>query len=208
MGTRYFTDREFGQRPAVSERIEGRVWDALQESIKMLLDNGAFGYRFTAQCADGDGPCGCDRRAFARFVKAEVPSVDWPLDRDHLPETPVILDLLEFCAAAVGEPILGSYHSFQHHHHMRWDRGAGLSAFVDEVNTLFQRNGIAFKLDADGHAQRILPQPVAQTLGWTMFRTGAASWIVSSNTPGRISSRRSSMIAGTPRRSSGTRSSA
>lgn len=96
--TRYFTDREYGQRPAVAEKIEGRVWDALQESVEMRLDNGAFGYRFTAQCADGDGPCGCDRRAFARFVKAEVPSIDWPLDRDDLPDTPVILDLLEFCA--------------------------------------------------------------------------------------------------------------
>jgi hypothetical protein len=172
MGTRYFTDREYGQRPAVSEMIDGRVWDALQGSIEMRLDSGAFGYRFTAQCGDGDGPCGCDRRAFARFVKAEVPWIEWPLGREDPPETPVILDLLEFCATAVGEPILGSYHSFQHHYHMRWDRAAGLAAFVDEVNTLFQRNGIAFKLDADGRAERILPKPVAQALGWTMFQTG------------------------------------
>lgn len=172
MSSRYFTDREYGQRPAVTETIDGRVWEALQSAINMRLENGAFGNRFTAQCADGNGPCGCDRLAFARFLKAEVPWINWPLDRDDVPETPVILDLVEFCATAVGEPILGSYHSYQHHHHMSWDRAAGLAAFVGEVNTLFQRNGIAFELSAEGQARRILPQPMAQALGWAMFRTG------------------------------------
>jgi hypothetical protein len=172
LSTRYFTDREFGQRPAVSETIDDRVWGALHALIDMRVDSGAFGYRFTEQCADGDGPCGSDRRAFARFLEAEVPGIDWPLNSREVPETPVALDLLEFCAKAVGEPVLGSYHSYQHHHHMSWDRAAGLATFVADVNLLFQRNGIAFELDANGHAQRILPQPVAQTLGWAMFRTG------------------------------------
>lgn len=53
---------------------------------------------------------------------------------------------------------------------MTWDRAAGLASFVADVNLLFQRNGIAFRLDSDGRAQRILPQPVAQVLGWQMFR--------------------------------------
>jgi hypothetical protein len=85
-----------------------------------------------------------------------------------------MLDLLEFCAKAVGEPILGSYHSYHGHHHMAWDRAAGLTSFIADVNLLFQRNGIAFKLDANGHAQRILPQPVGQALGSQMFATGEA----------------------------------
>ena len=174
MNTHHFTDREYGVRPAVSETIDERVWRALHSAIDMRIDNGAFGYRFTAMCVDGDGPCGCDRRSFAQFLQAEVPWVEWPLSDNEVPETPVVLDLLEFCAKAVGEPILGAYHSYQHHHHMRWDRDAGLANFVAEVNVLFQRNGIAFKLDDVGYAQRILPQPVAHTLGWQMFRTGDA----------------------------------
>ncbi|CAN7177335.1 hypothetical protein [Rhizobium sp. LjRoot258] len=172
LSSNYFTDREYGQRPAVSETIDERVWGAIHALIDMRIGNGAFGYRFTEQCLDGDGPCGCDGRAFAQFLQAEVPWIDWPLSRNEVPETPVVLDLLEFCAKAVGEPILGSYHSYQHHYHMRWDRDAGLAAFVAEVNVLFQRNGVAFNLDTNGHAQRILPQPIAQALGWTMFRTG------------------------------------
>lgn len=172
MSGQYFTDREYGLRPAVSETIDERVWGALDSLIEMRIGNGAFGYRFAEQCPDGEGPCGCDRRAFGQFLQAEVPWMDWPLRRAPVPETPAILDLLEFCAKAVGEPILGSYHSYHRHHHMSWDRAAGLAAFVAEVNLLFQRNGIAFQLDGAGQAQRILPQPVAQALGWHMFSTG------------------------------------
>ena len=161
MRTIYFTDREYGTRPAISEAIDQRVWEALHALIDMRIGNGAFGFRFTEQCPDGNGPCGCDRQAFAQLLQAEVPSITWRLRRNELPETPVVLDLLEFCAKAVGEPILGDYHSYYGHHHMAWDRAAGLAAFVADVNLLFQRNGIAFELDAYGHAQRILPQPVA-----------------------------------------------
>lgn len=168
----YFTDRELGKRPAVSENIEERVWQAIHALIEMRIGNGAFGFRFTEQCLDGDGPCGCDRQAFVHFLQAEVPSVNWPLSPSDVPDTPIVLDILEFCARAVGEPIIGIYHSYHHHYHMRWDRDAGLSTFVAEVNLLFQRNGVAFKLDANGQAQRILPQPIAQVLGWSMFRTG------------------------------------
>ena len=170
----YFTDREFGERPAVSETIDERVWNAIQALIDMRIGSGAFGFRFPEQCADGDGPCGCDRQAFARLLQAEVPWIEWPLISGGVPATPVVLDLLEFCASAVGEPILDSYHSYQHHYHMTWDRPAGLVAFVSEVNVLFRRNGIALKLEPDGRAQRVLPQPVAQALGWTIFRTGDA----------------------------------
>jgi len=172
LSTDYFTDRENGPRPQVSERIDERVWAALQTLIDMRIADGAFGYRFTEQCSDGNSPCGCDWQAFSQFVQAEVPLIEWPLRRDEVPDTPIALDLLEFCAKAVGEPIRGEYHSYQRHYHMKWNREAGLKAFVAEVNLLFQRNGIAFKLDADGRAQRILPQPVAETLGWTVFQTG------------------------------------
>lgn len=172
LSTNYFTDREYGQRPAITETIDERVWGALHALIEMRIANGAFGYRFTGQCPDGQGSCGCDKQAFVMFLLAEVPWIEWPLSNSEVPDTPIILDLLEFCAKAVGKPLLGHYHSYYSHHHMDWDREGGLAAFVAEVNMLFQRNGVAFTLDADGRAQRLLPQPVAQSLGFAMFRTG------------------------------------
>ena len=122
----------------------------------------------------GNSPCGCDVQAFSRVLSAEVPWIEWPFSVNEVPDTPVILDLLEFCGSAVGEPIRGSYHSYFSHHHLSWDRDAGLTRFVEDVNLLFRRNAVAYELTSTGQARRLLPQPIADALGWAMFQTGDA----------------------------------
>lgn len=168
----YFTDREYGARPPTIDIIDERLWAGLYSLIQTRIGNGSFGLRFPEQCPDGNGPCGCDEQAFRRVLSAEVPWIEWPLSPSDVPDTPVILDLLEFCASTVGEPIQGSYHSYFGHHHLSWDRDAGLARFVADVNLLFRRNALAYELTSTGQARRLLPQPVADALGWTMFQTG------------------------------------
>lgn len=170
----YYTDREYGARPPSIDTIDERLWAGLYSLIQTRIGDGSFGLRFPEQCPDGNGPCGCDEQAFRRVLAAEVPWVEWPLSPTEAPKTPVILDLLEFCAKAVGEPIQGAYHSFFRHHHLSWDREAGLQRFVADVNMLFQRNALAFELTPAGEARRLLPAPLADVIGWTLFRTGDA----------------------------------
>lgn len=105
-------------------------------------------------------------------MSAEVPLIEWPISISALPETPLILDLLEFCATAVGQPIERSFHTFFNHHHLTWDREDGLARFVADVNLLFARNGIAYELTKEGQARRLLSQPLAQALSRTLFATG------------------------------------
>ena len=114
----YFTDREYGVRPQIIEVIDERLWAGLYSLIQTGIGNGSFGQRFPEHCADGNGPCGCDEQAFRQVLGAEVPWIEWPLSPNVVPDTPVILDLLEFCARAVGEPIQGAYHSYYRHHHL------------------------------------------------------------------------------------------
>lgn len=168
----YFTDREYGSRPPTIDIIDERLWAGLYSLIQTGIGNGSFGLRFPEQCPDGNGPCGCDEQVFRRVLGAEVPWIEWPLSPSDVPDTPVILDLLEFCASAVGEPIRGSYHSYFGHYHLSWDRDAGLARFVADVNLLFRRNALAYELTPTGQARRLLPQPIADALGWTMFQTG------------------------------------
>lgn len=168
----YFTDREYGARPPTIDIIDERLWAGLYSLIQTRIGNGSFGLRFPEQCPDGNGPCGCDEQAFRRVLGAEVPWIEWPLSPSDVPDTPVILDLLEFCASTVGEPIQGSYHSYFGHHHLSWDRDASLARFVADVNLLFRRNALAYELTSTGQARRLLPQPIADALGWTMFQTG------------------------------------
>ncbi len=115
--------------------------------------------------------CGCDRSAFDRVLLAEVPDIELPLICDNPPDTSVILDLLEFCASSVGEPIKGNYHGYFRHHHLSWERESGLASFVAAVNLLFSRNGIAFELTEAGQARRLLPGPLVAALSSTLFST-------------------------------------
>lgn len=170
----YYTDREYGARRPSIDTIDERLWAGLYTLIQTRIGDGSFGLRFPEQCPDGNGPCGCDEQAFRRVLAAEVPWIEWPLSATETPETPVILDLLEFCARAVGEPIQGVYHSFFQHHHLSWDREAGLGRFVADVNMLFRRNALAFEITPAGEARRLLPAPLADTIGWMLFQTGDA----------------------------------
>ena len=168
----YFTDREYGARPPILDVIDERLWAGLYSLIQTGIGNGSCGLRFPEQCPDGNAPCGCDEEAFRRVLGAEVPWIEWPLSQGTVPDAPVILDLLEFCASSVGEPIQGAYHSYYRHHHLSWDRDSGLARFVADVNLLFRRNAVAYELTSTGQARRLLPQPVADALGWALFRTG------------------------------------
>ena len=168
----YFTDREYGERSRTIEEIDARLCDGLYSLIDTRIGDGSFGFRFPEQCPDGRGPCGCDSHAFGLVLGAEVPSMEWPLPYSEAPDTPVILDLLEFCARAVGLPVEGDFHSFFGHHHVSWDRDAGLASFVSDVNLLFARNGVAYELTPEGEARRLLPTPLAEALGRTVFATG------------------------------------
>ncbi|MEO9963537.1 MAG: hypothetical protein ABJF07_24900 [Nisaea sp.] len=135
----YYTDREYGARPPTIDVIDGRLWAGLCSLIQTRIGDGSFGLRFPEQCSDGNGPFGCDEQSFHRLLAAEVPSVEWPLSPSEVPATPVVLDLLEFCAAAVGEPVQKSFHAFFGHYHLSWDRAAGLKRFIADVNMLFSR---------------------------------------------------------------------
>ena len=170
--SRYFTDREYGERPRSIEAIDARVWGGLYSLIETRIGDGSFGFRFPEQCPDGRGPCGCDSHALGLVLGAEVPPIEWPLSYSGAPDTPVILDLLEFCSAAVGLPVEGDFHPFFGHWHLSWDRDAGLNRFVSDVNLLFARNGVAYELTPEGQARRLLPTPLAEALGRTVFATG------------------------------------
>ena len=180
MSTTYFSEREHGPRPRTDELISQTVWRALLRRIEVGIGNGAFGWRFPAQCDDGYGPCGTDEQAFWDTAMAEVP--DLPIPDDSLPgralrsaedvDTVIVLDLLEFCARSVTRPIKAGYHSFFGHHHLDFDRDAGLADFVNDVNLLFRRNGIAFELSDEGDARRLGAPGLREALREPEFNTG------------------------------------
>src|SRR5262249_55675367 len=91
---------------------------------------------------------------------------------DLKPDSLTILDLLEFCARNVARPIKGGYHGFFGHYHLDFGREEGLREFIDDVNRLFARNGIAFELTLEGRAIRLGPALLLDVLAIAEFHTG------------------------------------
>jgi len=56
-----------------------------------------------------------------------------------------VFDLLEFSYEVIALPDAGSYHSYFSHSHYSYDQQAGRYRFAEDVNRLFERNGIAFE---------------------------------------------------------------
>ena len=168
----YFSDRERGPRARTQEVISERVWGALCDLIQGRVEDGSFGYAYPDMCPDGAGPSGTDARAFWRIAAAEIPELPDSIRPHEMPDTIVVLDLLEFCARSVGKPIQGGYHSYFNHYHLDFDRDAGLAEFVASVNRLFARNGIALELTTAGLAQRLGPPGLREALRDAVFHTG------------------------------------
>ena len=84
---------------------------------------------------------------------------------DEVPDLLVVLDLLEFCARSVAQPIQRDFHSYFGHYHLDFDRDAGLAELVASVDRLFARNGVAFELTAQGIVRRLGPPILVISFG-------------------------------------------
>ncbi len=114
-----------------------------------------------------------------------MPGLNWPLETTRLeedgflsqrqpfaPDTPLLLDFMEFVYAAVAKPILGKHHDSFSHHHLTIDQEAGREEFRATVNRIFARNGVAFEMLSVGRVVRVLPPVLGEDLKRTLFRNG------------------------------------
>jgi hypothetical protein len=83
-----------------------------------------------------------------------------------------ILDLIEFAHEKIAEPRQGTYHGFFDHHHLGFAQADGRASFRNEINRIFERNGIAFELRETGQIERIAPEGLREELSQPIFRTG------------------------------------
>jgi hypothetical protein len=132
---------------------------------------GSFGLEYPEQCTDGRGPTGTDTHALrdALAVHRLFNFVDGGGD---LPSTFETLDLIEFAHEKIAEPRQRDYHSFFGHYHLGFAQVEGRAAFREEMNRIFERNGIAFQLMENGEIQRIAPEGLRESLGQAVFHTG------------------------------------
>lgn len=166
----YFSDRHQGPVARTKEEVTPEAWQGIWAVITTRLQNGAFGNAFPLQCPDGYGVIGHDPALLEAALLGD--GLMWPIEKDAVPQTLGVLDLLEFCHLNVAKPDEGSFHSYFRHNHLTFDVEAGQAELRESVNRVFARNGIAFELGDRGEVQRLDPSGLAPVIQRSTFHTG------------------------------------
>jgi len=159
----YFSDKENDPRPRPKETISPQACRAIETKIKNLIAQDAFAKEFPERCPDGSVIAGTDTNALNAAMVGDIPSLEWenpgaPIFSCDTPEIPLILDSIEYVFRHIAAPIPKDYHEFyKHQHYIEFDSRKAQSKFLEEINLLFARNNIAYKLKNDGKIRRVLP---------------------------------------------------
>ena len=170
---RYFSERESGEAPREAEEIGSNAWKGILAKIRARAADGSFGAGYPAICPEGNYIVGTDEASLSDAIRAEIPELSGYDEQDysghhqsilatlsesgaHLP-TLDILDLIEFCWKSVGEPKRIGDHSYYKHSHLVIDVDDGREQFRYEIENIFRRNGIAYKLTEEGRIERLMP---------------------------------------------------
>lgn len=167
----YFSDRRLGPPPRMTTEIPEAVRVGIIEIIRTRAGDGWFGLEYPDQCPDGRGVTGTDVTALSRALAAyRIYNPFGPFG--ERPSTVELLDLIEFSHEKIAEPSQTSCHGSFDHSHLRFDRAGGQVRFRNEINRIFERNGIAFELRDSGRVERIAPKGLREALSQTVFNTG------------------------------------
>jgi len=167
-----FTERQGGTKPRVVEALDDTTRRGLLALVSARIDEEWLGLSYPFQCQDGYGNAGTDVQKLRQMVEAY--GVLWPehdQDEQSPPTDGQVFDLIEFMYEFVAEPTERGNHSYWGHTHYTYDRGAGRQKFQEDVNRIFERNGIAFEL-RDGEVVRIGPVELHESLAKATFNTG------------------------------------
>ena len=171
----YFSEREEGVPPQENESIGEIAWGGIWSLVRALINDGSFGARYPEVCPDGRGPIGSDEDTLWSAVRAEIPNLtnrQWDTSSAIPPRSLDILDMVEFCWRCIGKPINKDYHAFFTHYHLEFDVEKGRSEFLDDINRIFRRNGLAYELMEDGRVERLATPVLREELAVIQFRTG------------------------------------
>lgn len=183
----YFSDRENGNKPRITEIISPETWGGIVSLVNGAIAKGAFGFKFPETCGDNSCTVGTDEHAFSQALKAEIYGLAFPFETNLVvdsifgvyeerepfaPDTFLILDFIEFCYRNIAKPIERNYHDYYKHHHLEFDEIEGKNAFRNDINRIFSRGGLAYELDNEGKIQRLIDPVLRESFTLAVFKTG------------------------------------
>lgn len=166
------TQRQGMRKPIV------KTYDITPDAYALFLSlcekyNNNIAWKYPAQCPDGLGCCGLDRILFDRDLKYEIPS----LFRDYndcivAPRSYnvhgigctheefdqfALLDYIEFYAQNIRDAEITDYHRYFGHHHLNCKTSNAIyKQFQTDVNALFGKTGLLYRLTDEKMIERIV----------------------------------------------------
>jgi hypothetical protein len=180
----YFTDRENGKKPANLNEINVTVWNGIVAVFESFVSDNSFSKDFPVQCPDLQGVYTCDLTLLYDKLNAVISDIEIPVKRkerfvkdygdffngikevETIVDTFETLDFIEFCFRHLYDAApIGKLHDYFNHYHLSFkDTGISKLKFQAEINSLFERNGIAYYLDEHGKVNRILDKEFLQII--------------------------------------------
>ena len=170
--SRLFTERHGGMKPRVSEELDDPCRVGLLQLVAARINEQWFGSAFPSFCEDGLGNAGTDSdKLYGKMAAYRVIRPDeWNSEGEN-PADGQVFNLIEFSYNHIAEPCAGSIHTFWGHTHYSYDQESGRTKFEEDVNRLFECNGMAFKLK-QGQVTWMAPTGLQEALEETVFHTG------------------------------------
>ena len=177
--TPYFSDREGKAPPQPTDRIGDEVWAGVRAATAAYVDRNYFAGSYAETCPDSSSmTTGTNETGMRDVMRAEIPELpmwpwrDAPTSSEPTPPTPAILDMIEFCSSKIAAPEVFQHHAYYRHDHLRFDTQRGQQEFRDEINRIFRRNGVVYRLMDNHQVQRPSEPVFRKTLEDGSFDTG------------------------------------
>ena len=167
-----FTERHGDIKPQIAETLDDNTRAALLNLFEARLAEEWFGFSFPYKCGDGYVYSGTDTDRLRQTIRGY--GLLWPrqdLNMAQPPSDGQIFELIEFAYEFIAEAKNPRLHSYMSHSHFDYDQDAGREKFAHDVNRIFERNGMAFKLE-HGEIIRVAPAFLHENLAQTVFKTG------------------------------------
>ena len=185
MSMKYFSDKEGVNNGSISFKISANVWNGIAVIVNSLIGNNLLAKDFPKQCPDVNGICGVDEQSFYMAAFAVISGTqrllprhggyiqylsstsqfDIPFESEEEIEkkkicfTYDVLDFIEFTYRHINDVQNGAYHDYFKHYELKFpDTVVARVKFVSEINEIFERNYVGFKLCDDGIIQRIVDE--------------------------------------------------
>ena len=181
--TKYFSDRENKDcSKTKTDQISIQVCNGIAMLVNGLIGNNNLAKDFPRQCQDGNGIIGVDKHSFYATAKSVIPTINFlpeygnidtispnfleasPFEEDSEKQDEKIkqftyntLDFIEFVFRHIYDVENDHYHNKFGHYELKFHQTTSArEKFVSDVNEIFERNHIAFKMYPNGEIQRII----------------------------------------------------